>query len=661
MDEAYRSLFEHATCGMAVLDLQGNLRALNPAAAQLLGRRAAELVGQPFIEFLPPHQVTSFLEKLALLPSLSQFKLEVSLRQAQVSSVVVEAGLLQWKDEPAALLFLRETLAAEEAERNLRIALKSLSILAGQLRSAFFLLRPDGRIDRLPEPVAGLEAAAESPAWAWRVLHRQEIRDLLPRVWAGERVSLEPAWYQPGEGENREGAEAAKAQPAQLLRLQFLPLQLQDEPTSRVLVSVEDCTAQCQAKEQECSADRDASLSLFAGALFQELNAYLGVILAQASALRLSAAPGRLAPPAVGSILDAAQEAAAVLRRCSEAGAEGEWGVVDLNACVLDAARLLSHELAGKVEVQTLLDTVSPKARGSVRLLRAMILSFARQAAAHMPGGGRVLLETHSIAGATPVAPASAELIISDTGLGVSQNYSTQPGGSLFSGGGGGSVEPLSLTFARAIVQRHRGQCEASSVPGQGTKWCIRFPGYDLRPNLSGPLPRLGKLAEGGDVERPHLEGFPAPEREAAEAEEARTLSTTGPVPESRRVRILLADDEDNILQAGREILRRAGYEPVVAADGQEAFEHFQRSPSSYALVVLDAYMPRLGGLEAYLRMQAVRPDLPVLFVSGFVRGASKQALLSACPGRAQVLLKPFTDDDLLAAVGKLLESQGGA
>jgi len=218
VNEAYRSVFEQARCGMAVLDLQGNLQALNGAAAQLLGRRASELTGHPFIEFLASHQVTSFLEKLALLPSLGQFKVEVLLRQPQPASVVVEAGLLQWKDEPAALLFLREALSAEETERSLRIVRKSLSTLAGQLRSSFFLLRPDGRIDRLPEPAPGLEAAPDSPSWAWRVLHREEIRQLLPRVWAGERIVLDPAWYRPGEQETRDVAQPMELQPARLLR-----------------------------------------------------------------------------------------------------------------------------------------------------------------------------------------------------------------------------------------------------------------------------------------------------------------------------------------------------------------------------------------------------------------------------------------------------------
>jgi hypothetical protein len=57
--------------------------------------------------------------------------------------------------------------------------------------------------------------------------------------------------------------------------------------------------------------------------------------------------------------------------------------------------------------------------------------------------------------------------------------------------------------------------------------------------------------------------------------------------------------------------------------------------------------------------MQIQRPDLPVIFVSGFVRGASRTALLSACPGRAQVLNKPFTGEDLLKAVRETLGHAG--
>lgn len=659
MGDGYRDLFEHATCGMVVLDLEGHFRAVNPAAAEMLGRPVPELVGTTLMDFLPSHQVTAFLEKLALLPSLNRFQVELPLRQAQAGAVSLEAGLVQWKEKPAALVFLREATVTEEAERSLQIALRTLLLLAGHLKAAFFLLRPDGRIERVPEPGPGMALSPESPSWAWRVLHRAEVRELLPRVWAGERVTLKPTWYVPGEcatGET-DKKNADESGEAQLMRLDFLPLQLPDEPICRVLVVVRDCTDEHLEKERGASGEREASLALFAGALFQELNAYLGVILAQASALRLSAAPGRLAPPAVGSILDAAQEAAAVLRRCSEAGSEEGLEEVDLNVCVVEVMRTLGRELKD-VEIETDLDGKPPLIRGTSHLLQTMLLAFVRQAATHMPGGGRIRVETRILSGATPVAPKGVEVTISDTGLGVSRDYSTEPGGSLFPGGGSGSVEPLALTFARAIVQRHRGQCEVSNVPGKGTTWRISFPGYEQVPSLSGPLPSLQKLSEGERVERPHMKGFSAEETGAflrdVKAKDPSGSGTTA----APRLRVLLADDEDNILQAGRETLSQSGYEPVIAADGQEAFERFQRDPSGFALVVLDAYMPRLGGLEAYLRMQAVRPDLPVLFVSGFVRGASRKALLNACPGRAQVLLKPFTDTDLLAAVEGLISAR---
>jgi CheY-like chemotaxis protein len=114
---------------------------------------------------------------------------------------------------------------------------------------------------------------------------------------------------------------------------------------------------------------------------------------------------------------------------------------------------------------------------------------------------------------------------------------------------------------------------------------------------------------------------------------------------------ILVADDEENVRDFTSKLLGLKGHEVEAAADGQEALDLFMKNPQSWELVVLDAYMPRLGGLEAYLRMQMVKPDLPVIFVSGYVRGASRKALLSACPGRVQMLQKPFTPEELQQAV----------
>ena len=72
---------------------------------------------------------------------------------------------------------------------------------------------------------------------------------------------------------------------------------------------------------------------------------------------------------------------------------------------------------------------------------------------------------------------------------------------------------------------------------------------------------------------------------------------------------VLLADDEENFRLFTSWALQERGYEIVMAKDGLEAFERFQEAPESYSLVILDAYMPRMGGLELLERI-ASDPEL---------------------------------------------------
>jgi CheY-like chemotaxis protein len=138
----------------------------------------------------------------------------------------------------------------------------------------------------------------------------------------------------------------------------------------------------------------------------------------------------------------------------------------------------------------------------------------------------------------------------------------------------------------------------------------------------------------------------------AAEARARKKGTSTTAAPAVRvRHKILVADDEDNFCSFISWVLKENGYDVLIANDGQEAFERFQSAPKNIDMVILDAYMPRMGGLEAYLRMQVLRPDLPVLFASGFVGGPSADTLVESCPGPAGILHKPFTSEDLLQAV----------
>lgn len=123
--------------------------------------------------------------------------------------------------------------------------------------------------------------------------------------------------------------------------------------------------------------------------------------------------------------------------------------------------------------------------------------------------------------------------------------------------------------------------------------------------------------------------------------------------PAPSRGRVLVADDSKVIrLTAGR-LLETLGYEVVVAGDGEEACERFAEDPRGFALALLDHSMPRLDGPGALQRMRELRPDLPVIFMSGYTQHQL------GLPEEAPLLGKPFGPDALTSAVEGALVAPG--
>ena len=103
------------------------------------------------------------------------------------------------------------------------------------------------------------------------------------------------------------------------------------------------------------------------------------------------------------------------------------------------------------------------------------------------------------------------------------------------------------------------------------------------------------------------------------------------------------------LLSIARKVLERAGYSVVTASNGLEAYELFADAPDSYSAVLLDCRMPMLGGLDAWRKMQSLRPGLPVLFCSG-----DSDASDIPSGDEARVLHKPFSLTQMVQSVGEL-------
>ncbi|MCY3022566.1 MAG: response regulator [Planctomycetota bacterium] len=649
MPDRYQQVF--LTLGDAVLleDASGTILDANTAAAWLLGCPAQELIGRKSKDFLSPASVEHFTTQRQLLGSVERLQFSAQLVAAGGKPVNVILDISQLpadKTSPAGsevyLIAARESSKRDELERELRLVRQSAGQgYADAIQSSFFVSSRQ-EISRYPPLTAG--EAPRPLDWVAAVLSGPRLKPALERAWKGEQLALEPAWYCPvadtehaGPAGVASGVIPTSAQPLtsrRWLRASLLPLRLRAAEVTDICVRVRDETEVRLALEEERWRERQVYGDLLAEALYHDLNNYLSVIVAQASGLKIATPPGQLPPSGVGAILDAAQQAAALLRgsarRDPRAGQDG--GMVDLNALLPDCATLLAHLARGRVTVDMDLSADVPPVHGQAELLKAVILVLGRHMLGQVSTGGKMMLKTYRVRPAIPSLPASAGLSIGEE---------PTAGATPRAAGGLDVAGVADVSLARAVLRAHRGQLEVISTDAQGTFCEITLPGVE-------------QAAAPSEV----AAASPAAAQPAASGTHVEAAAQLAGADGARACRIILADDEENFSRFTSWVLRERGYDVVTAKDGQEAFERFQEAPESFNLVILDAYMPRMGGLEAYLRMQALRPELPVLFASGFARGPSVDALIAGCPGPAAVLLKPFSSEDLVNAVKKALTPQ---
>jgi two-component system, cell cycle sensor histidine kinase and response regulator CckA len=244
--------------------------------------------------------------------------------------------------------------------------------------------------------------------------------------------------------------------------------------------------------------------------------------------------------------------------------------------------------------------------------MQQVMLNLCTNARQAMPAGGRLHIAVRRLAGEA----RRAELVVSDTGGGMNAETRQRIYEPFFSGRGGTG---LGMSVVYGVIQDHHGSIEVESAPGAGTTVRIQLP-----------------------LEPPRPETAPGRTKDSAPAGGGETL--------------LVAEDQPLVRDLVVRTLRQLGYTVLVASDGQEALEIFEREPARIALVVLDAIMPRAGGRQAFGQMLARRPDLPALFMSGYAPEASNLGELTSSE-RVGFLHKPFSASELAAKVRELLDA----
>ncbi|MGZ8398502.1 MAG: response regulator [Gemmatimonadales bacterium] len=300
--------------------------------------------------------------------------------------------------------------------------------------------------------------------------------------------------------------------------------------------------------------------------------------------------------------------------------------VLDLNLVVTDLARMLKGFLGADVELAVRLDPETGRVRADRGQLEQVIINLALNARYAMTSGGRLTLETRTVvldggyarrhAGTAIELGSYIALSVTDTGAGMDAATRARAFEPFFTTKPVGQGTGLGLSTAYGIVKQSGGYIWLYSEPGHGTSIKLYLP------QVSAPLSR--------------------PSRPVV-------------APRGQGETILVVEDEEAVRTLARRTLEEAGYEVLEAANGHAGLELMLTAPVD--LVLCDVILPEMNGPELGRRMRAARPDVPVLYMSGYpgLEVAERGLIAPDAP----FIEKPFTAAALAQAVRALLTGVG--
>jgi PAS domain S-box-containing protein len=389
---------------------------------------------------------------------------------------------------------------------------------------------------------------------------------------------------------------------------------------------VKDVSQARDLKSQLAHAQRMDSIGRLAGGIAHDFNNLLTAILGHAEMGRAALSPDDPAYPDLREIEESALRATSLTRQLLTFARRQvvETRAVGLDELTRGAERLLRRLIGENIELVTAHGADDYLVQIDPGQFEQVIVNLAVNARDAMPDGGRLMISTRrrvvhltSDANGQGAETECVELLVEDTGSGMRDEVCSRIFEPFFTTKAAGEGIGLGLATSYGIVRQAGGSISVTSKVGQGTTFTI------LLPIVAGSA------------------------READEYESNVEDAGGGET-------ILVVEDEESVRRLVVEVLRRQGYEVMQAEDGVQALDVLGGNADVLDLVVTDIVMPKMGGPEVASRVREMRPDIKVLFMSGYSADADRLEAL-AVAGTA-FLAKPFTPTQLAAKVRALCD-----
>jgi PAS domain S-box-containing protein len=439
----------------------------------------------------------------------------------------------------------------------------------------------------------------------------EEIPEILGKIGRGETV------------DHHESVRVTKDGRQLNVSISVSPLRDTTDKIVGASVIARDITAQKRSEGQLRQAQKMEAIGRLAGGVAHDFNNILGIINACTEFLRDRIDPAAEPSLYVENIKKASDRGRALTKQLLAFSRTSaiQPRVLDLNERLRDISKLLRPLLGDDVEILIVPKSASAVIEADPGQLDQIVVNLAVNARDAMPRGGKFILETGLVKldedfAEQHQAMAAGKYIlltVSDTGTGMDETTISRIFEPFFTTKGTGKGTGLGLATVYGIVKQSAGHILVYSEPGHGTTFKIYLPSAEH------------KIGIGSDAE-------------------VETVS-----PKRRAATILLVEDDDIMRSLTRQLLQEHGYTVVEADDGKSALEWAESHPIPVDLLLTDVVMRRMSGPELVERLHASRPDLKVVYMSGYT--GELIAEREMVKRGITLLEKPFTRTALLNTI----------
>jgi PAS domain S-box-containing protein len=621
----FRAYVDHATDGFFLYDVETrSFTDVNQQACESLGYSREELIGMS-----PLHVDTQIQADPALLDLLNDRMREGQTvafdsidRRKDGTTFPVEIRLRPFLDRGrlVAVALVRDITERKRAETALLESHRLLNSVIEGTTDAVFGKDAQGRYMMINS--AGCQFVGKGPE---EVIGKDDSQ-LFASDSAREIMALDRRVMASDTPQTNEETVTARGVTRTYLSTKG-PLRDEHGKVTGLVGIARDITELKRLEEQFRQAQRMEAIGRLAGGVAHDFNNLLTVINGYSELALLQVKEDASTAQLLSEVLGAGERASNLTRQLLAFSRKQvlDPQVVNLNALIGEVLKMLRALIGEDVELRFLPEAHLDLVRIDRGQFEQVVINLAVNARDAMPRGGRLTIETRNInrsederaADGDELRPGRyVQVAMSDTGHGMDEATKARIFEPFFTTKERGKGTGLGLAMVYGFLKQSGGHVDFDSEPGRGTTFRIYLPWAE---NAKVPATRV---------------------------------PDTTTVPRGTET-VLLVEDDDAVRKFSTRTLRSSGYAVLEARDGVDALRVAAEHKGPLHLLVTDLVMPRMGGLQLTEILTCTRPDLRVLFLSGYT---DEIPMHSSTEPHHTLLLKPFSPSVLSRKVRAILD-----